>query len=1012
MYCETDIERAENVVLSELASLKIAKVTTPDSEGFITADSSPIDGNKHEFYDANEHLDVPQESPYLSKELEEQDHLSKLFHSISERSFTSKSSQPAGVNLSYVNSNKIPVLKLKRLSIKSSLSDMDSGLETASSETSGMDISDIQSPFSLEQLSNKERRIVNEHDSSSSDTTDDFEDLGKNVKTDLIVSQTKEQKQKQNEEIVIMESSSVSSETGSWESVFPRSSACSVFSGKPFSPSDNPNSVEAPLNLSASGAKNIVSTSNGHGNHYFIDASSLLDESEFCPSPVPVLPSTNEEIKPAVNKLTKIKVSDLSEGKTYDVAEFQKEIKVFENHYTNNHNSKADMTEFGFNNCASTSVATGSSEVPVGNLIKVDESSGTESSPEDISKNLLVPQIYSKSLPERIQPIDKYFVDICDSKSTENVPEAGSDKSPNFVRSNTFEIEPEDDDHITLLQQNERRQGSLIFQNSIQQYSTHSLLGMEDILPATPHNSIIQLSDSRIADQQAIGDCPLGNLFDKSKSNLSSPPIGEEVDEENTDTEEEIDEGLLDLKPIKREESVPIISGGVSSQDYKPDIRMDSPLTKRKLETTPIVSGGAVIMLVEPEVEVVQKSMKPIVTAAWVVDMKPEPEEMNKMITAPEVEISQIVKQNHKSSLGFYVDLNDIAPASEVKPETSKTENASTESGESDKKNIFSMFIDFEAPKKTMPSRLSHSLFSSKKPSTSKCDSQQMSHSTTNIEKEKAGSSTNLDKEKHSKQISRSVTTLDDQGGKSPDRKSETEDNTKEKSVYMYIESDNPVVRRRRSSSNNRSSHNRHSWNSSGGDSDTSTLCHQRTYSLSGTEDVGQRPVIEENESLLPRDRKIIESSSSSDENKDTSSVTENEDNIKKMEVIQEKEPAPTTSGGFVRLSDLDKPLPKVITNEPELPIPTRMTRSIPETSWIENKLLMSRSTGCRTSSSRLYPHLSTSTPSNLYMTHNARNKSPGPDTDEMVSELSDLSSMHSSTALGKFYIVLFQIVL
>lgn len=51
-----------------------------------------------------------------------------------------------------------------------------------------------------------------------------------------------------------------------------------------------------------------------------------------------------------------------------------------------------------------------------------------------------------------------------------------------------------------------------------------------------------------------------------------------------------------------------------------------------------------------------------------------------------------------KTPLGFYVDLNDVEEAPSPTPSTSA------------KKNIFSMVIDFEAPKKDMPSRLSSSL--------------------------------------------------------------------------------------------------------------------------------------------------------------------------------------------------------------------------------------------------------------------------------------------------------------
>lgn len=62
-----------------------------------------------------------------------------------------------------------------------------------------------------------------------------------------------------------------------------------------------------------------------------------------------------------------------------------------------------------------------------------------------------------------------------------------------------------------------------------------------------------------------------------------------------------------------------------------------------------------------------------------------------------------------KSPLGFYVDLNDVE------------ETPNTSAASSVKKTIFSMVIDFEAPKKDMPSRLSSSLNARKIPKNEKC---------------------------------------------------------------------------------------------------------------------------------------------------------------------------------------------------------------------------------------------------------------------------------------------------
>lgn len=67
---------------------------------------------------------------------------------------------------------------------------------------------------------------------------------------------------------------------------------------------------------------------------------------------------------------------------------------------------------------------------------------------------------------------------------------------------------------------------------------------------------------------------------------------------------------------------------------------------------------------------------------------------------------------SQKPSLGFYVDLSEVG-----EPETEENEEqmASTTSTTTTKKNIFSMVIDFEAPKKDKPICLSSSLRNGKK---------------------------------------------------------------------------------------------------------------------------------------------------------------------------------------------------------------------------------------------------------------------------------------------------------
>ncbi|CAG2060608.1 unnamed protein product [Timema podura] len=122
-----------------------------------------------------------------------------------------------------------------------------------------------------------------------------------------------------------------------------------------------------------------------------------------------------------------------------------------------------------------------------------------------------------------------------------------------------------------------------------------------------------------------------------------------------------------------------------------------------------------------------------------------------------------------------------------------------------------------------------------------------------------------------------------------------------------------------------------------------------------------------------------------------------------KSSIEKEDDQEEPISGSFVKLSDLNTK-PSKEKNEisddvlPSFATTNRMSRSIPETSWIESKLMMTRSIGGGTSSrsmNRLFPHLHTNTSSPPIT---ARNKSPeGEDIDAQTSETSDLSSMQSS---------------
>lgn len=745
-----------------------------------------------------------------------------------------------------------------------------------------------------EQLTTKELNATDEPDLSSDSSDYETFEYRKNETT----MQTKEQKQKQNEEIVI-------------------STSLSERNGTVLRDLDRRNTTE---NIYQNCQDNDKSNS-----HFFIDASSLLDETELCYTSLAV---QSESPKPSNSKLTKLKVGDVPESQEFKTAEFQKEIKV------ENVEMKLDFN----------------SKPPVNYLRQESEpcsSRYTEKQFSSLDSTMLNKELY---YPEKfnLNSFTKSHQDVSEvdkksfhlnslTKSHQDI----SEPKKSFVRSGTFEIDPEE---AMLRKNNERRQGSLVFQNSIQQYSTHNL-SSENLMPATPFNSICHVNDTVILNPSK--DRPLDSIFYEKNKNP------EEIIAE--DSREKSDEEL-DLKPIKREESIPIISGGICPLDCRPAVHA----SKKDVDNIPCISTASTNYV---EAELCSSAPKNVIKTAWVIDMNSTESKKN------EIEVKEKPCNSNKSSLGFFVDLSDVPTEKKVVKSPPKSEE--------EKKNIFSMFIDFQAPKKEMPSRLSQSLCAKKE----KNSNSEMSKSTNSIKKE-----------------------------------------NENQNVNGVVQ-----IRHKRSSSNVT---NRHSWN---GNHENDTHFHTRTYSLTDkqfkslnieintqTEDSNTNgsslPVdnglenIKEDQQII-EDIKIEEIHQQIEENhreiEDDHQIEQDsiehiqEQNTQEPEIktetkipeIIETQPVESQKSDYVSLSDLYKPVPKIVTTEQ--PVYTRMTRSIPETSWIESKLLMTRSIGYRTSS-KLLPNMSTSTPSNFF------SKSSGQDSDEMMSEVSDFSSIQSSTALGK----------
>ncbi|KAM3968508.1 LOW QUALITY PROTEIN: uncharacterized protein ACR2FA_010935 [Aphomia sociella] len=675
---------------------------------------------------------------------------------------------------------------------------------------------------------------------------------------------SKEEKQRQNEEIVILESSSLSSETGSWESVFPPKLAekdiCEKFINNERQHFNESSLMETkdlahsdPLNLSSVQKSPFKSAS------CFIDAASLVDEEDETIKIITETGSIGNDVKtevlpipsqpvPCCTNKQDMSPNDWSESNENDDSLEQAEIK----------------------------------------------------DPDSIQKDLS-PTIFEMT------PITEDS--LCTNVFESNVP-VESDNQKNCQSEELASLEVKRDGSLSLL------------------YTA-----------TTPHNSIMSLKASSI------------KQYDSSSSiNETGYPV-------------KLSEGLFDIKKNKKcNESSPIISGGASVEDHLPHVTNYSPLTRRKLENLPIVSGAYVPQL---ENNICNKSPKPSCSSAWIVDMSKNKIPSNSTPKKPGDKVCESLKPSSKlsnslescnksrSSGGesdsseksyhkFYIDLATLSDSPVAKASNHNSDNVT------EKKNIFSMYIDLGEKKrsalKEMPARLTSSLNMKK-------NNLVENEKNKNIQKnKKCGKSSN-----ESNLVS--FTSNVDQN----------KSNTFEKHKSL---DPNIIISEIISSPQNTEKEN-----------STSNISKEKSNSI------GHSQFIPESVSKTS----------------DTSVVSE--------EIVNE----PSTDL-FVKLSDLDKPIQKLetsITKSKEAVLDVRMTRSIPENTWGQNhggtaisiEVISSFHSENALSLNRLFPHLqnefSRSMPGSLSARTRsplrlAASSSPG-DADELTSDMSEISSVQSS---------------
>lgn len=578
---------------------------------------------------------------------------------------------------------------------------------------------------------------------------------------------SKEEKQRQNEERKTpastsntdaplstfgVESSSVSSETGSWEAVYP----------PPKSKMTTEKQSEQLMNKpNASGEINC-----------FIDASTLLDDGEFA------FNSNTFESNPS-HALDNDDAHGNNNTSTNDFEETQTPLRQYIDSIgegTNDLNtqhiycdsidtkkSKENLNE-DFDR-DETEIETAIDMVAEAN----DVATLAEAQVINLSDEQKLSTQKSLESGHRQEIKDQYSMECVSSNGPKPV-------SLNMLNDYGSRSENAKGNNSSDRQENERKQGHFIFSNSIQQFSGHAMTpkvpyleenqsdfslpsiysggsdcastfdtsshissdrdshdfgelshfsignsskGESVIYPDTPHNSILHVNLSR--NSMGPSDSAIASLSSSESNAISIPPRR------------------------SHDDTIPIISGGASVKDFTPK-QCESPSMQRKTENCPIISVGMSALDFEAKPKP-RERISSLAMNSWIVDMS----DCGKKNRRRGSESSSISIESNRGSdfkpdrsgssssskgFGYYVSLNDMKPNYSGDEHLSKSLNYHSSSSScasaeprkkstgffvdfsnndscatntpplsndgseqvqknDDKKNIFSMFIDF-----------------------------------------------------------------------------------------------------------------------------------------------------------------------------------------------------------------------------------------------------------------------------------------------------------------------------
>lgn len=342
----------------------------------------------------------------------------------------------------------------------------------------------------------------------------------------------------------------------------------------------------------------------------------------------------------------------------------------------------------------------------------------------------------------RTTDVNAQHIDIKDQYTSEGV----SHKGPTPVALSMLNDANACKTGGTDRQDNERKQGHFLFQNSIQQYSGHVLSpkvqyveennsdfslpsiysGSSD--PYTDNASAFETSSHHSSNygdrdshdyghdltQYTIGgtmknemvicpDTPHNSILQVNLSRTSLGPSDSAIESLSSSESNGI------TIPTRRsyDDTVPIVSGGASVKDFTPK-QCDSPSMQRRTENCPIISVGMSSLDFEPKPKPKERLSSSAMNS-WIVDMSDCKKNRRRGSESSTVSTessrfsdSKIDRSGSSSShkgLGFYVSLSDMKPPRLAEESFSKSLNyqpSSTSSTSTEqRKKSTGYFIDF-----------------------------------------------------------------------------------------------------------------------------------------------------------------------------------------------------------------------------------------------------------------------------------------------------------------------------